>query len=50
MTFNASQYTIFSIPATTKLWNNLPSMIVKAVELQELNRGTNAFLLGVNGL
>ena len=37
-------------PATTKLWNELPSMIVEAAELQKLKIGANAFLLGVDGL
>ena len=35
------------IPATTKLWNDLPSMSVEAVELQKLNLCANTCLLGV---
>ena len=38
------------IPATTKFWNELPSMIVEATELQKFKIGANAFLLGVDGL
>ena len=34
MRFHTSQYSRCFIPATTKLWNELPSMIVEAIELQ----------------
>ena len=50
MRFHTSQYSRCFIPATTKLWNELPSMIVKAEELQKFKLGANAFLLGVDGL
>ena len=50
MRFHASQYSRCFIPATTKLWNELPSMIVEATELQKFKIGANAFLLGVDGL
>ena len=50
MTFHISQYSRCFIPATTKLWNELPSMIVEATELQKFKIGTNAFILGVYGL
>ena len=49
MRFHTSQYTSF-IPATTKLWNELPSMIVEATQLQKFKLGANSFLLGVDGL
>ena len=48
MKFNTSQYSRCFIPATTKLWNGLPSMIVEAAELQKFNLDANAFLLGVD--
>ena len=50
MRFHTSQYSRCFIPATTKLWNELPSMIVKATELQKFKIGANAFLVGVDGL
>ena len=50
MRFHISQYSRCFIPAATKLWNKLPSMIVEATELQEFKVGGNAFLLGVDGL
>ena len=50
MRFHTSQYSRCFIPATTKLWNKLPSMIVEATELQKFKIGANAFLLGVDGL
>ena len=50
MRFHSSQYSKCFIPATTKLWNELPSMIVEATELQKFKLCANAFLLGVDGL
>ena len=50
MRFHTSQYSRCFIPATAKLWNELPSVIVEAVELQKFKLGANAFLLGVDGL
>ena len=50
MRFHTSQYSRCFIPATTKLWNELPSMIVEATELQKFKICANAFLLGVDGL
>ena len=50
MRFHTSQYSRCFIPATTKLWNELPSVIVEATELQKFKIGANAFLLGVDGL
>ena len=50
MRFHTSQYSRCFIPATTKLWNELPSVIVEATELQKFKTGANAFLLGVDGL
>ena len=50
MRFHTFQYSRCFIPATTKLWNELPSMIVEATELQKFKNGANAFLLGVDGL
>ena len=50
MRFHTSQYSRCFIPATTKLWNELPSMLVEATELQKFKIGANAFLLGVDGL
>ena len=50
VTRGISQYSRCFIPATTKLWNELPSMIVEATELQKFKIGANAFLLGVDGL
>ena len=48
--FRTSQYSRCFIPATTKLWSELPSMIAEAAELQKFKLGANAFLLGVDGL
>ena len=50
MRFHTFQYSRCFIPATTKLWNELPSMTVEATELQKFKLGANAFLLGVDGL
>ena len=50
MRFHTSQYSRCFIPATTKLWNELPSMIVEATELQKFKLGANAFLLGMDGM
>ena len=36
MRFHTSQYSRCFIPATTNLWNELPSMIVKATKLQKI--------------
>ena len=46
--FHTPQYSRCFIPAATKLWNELPSMIVEASELQKFKLGANAFLLGVD--
>ena len=43
MRFNTSQYFKCFIQATTRLWNDLPSMIIEAAELQEFKHGANAF-------
>ena len=50
MGFYTSQYSKCFIPATTKLWNELSSIIVEAAELQKFKFGANAFLLVVDGL
>ena len=50
MRFHTSQYSRCFIPATTKLWDELPSMIAEAIELQKFKIGANTFLLGVDGL
>ena len=50
MRFHTSQYSRCFILATTKLWNELPSIIVEATELQKFKIGANAFLLGVDGV
>ena len=49
MRFHTSQHSRCFIPATTKLGNEFPSMIVEAV-LQKFKIGANAFLLSVDGL
>ena len=46
MRFHTSQYSRCFIPATTKLWNELPSMIVEATELQKFKLGVNTFFIG----
>ena len=43
---NTSQYSRSFIPATTKLWNSLPSCVVESLELQKFKLGANAFLFG----
>ena len=43
--YNTSQYSRCFIPATTRLWNELPSSIVESQELQKFKTGANAFLL-----
>ena len=50
MSFHTSQYSRCFIPATTKLRDELPSMIVEATELKKFKIGANAFLLGVDAL
>ena len=50
MRFNTYKYSRCFIPAATKLWNDHPSMIVEAVELQKFKLGANAFLLDVDRL
>ena len=49
MRFDTSQYSRCFIPVTTKLWNDLVSMIVEAAELQKFNLGANVCTLDVNG-
>ena len=48
--FHTSQYSRCFIPASTKLWNELPCMILEATELQKFKLYANAFLFGVDGL
>ena len=48
--FYTFQYSRCFIPATTKLWNERPGMIVEDTELQKFDLGGNAFLLSVDGL
>ena len=43
--FNTVQYSRSFIPATTKLWNDLPSHVVECQDLQKFKLGANAFLL-----
>ena len=43
--FSTAQYSRSFLPATTKLWNSLPSFIVESPELQKFKLGANAFLL-----
>ena len=50
MRFHASQYSRCFISATTKLWNELPRMIVEATELQKYKLSNNTITLGVDGL
>ena len=49
MSFNTSKYSICFIPCTNKLWNDVPSMIVEAAEMQKFDLAANAFLLGGDG-
>ena len=42
---NTSQYLRCFIPATTRLWNVLPTFIVESRELQKFKTGANAYLL-----
>ena len=42
---NTSQYMRCFIPATTRLWNELPSCIVESQDLQKFKTGVNAYLL-----
>ena len=46
MRFNTSQDSGCFIPATIKLWNDLPSLTVKAAELQKLKISANAIFIG----
>ena len=43
--FSTTQYSRSFIPATTKLWNSLPSLVVESTELQKFKLGVNSFLL-----
>ena len=49
MRFNTFQYSRCFVSATTRLWHDLLSMIVEAVELQQFKLGADAFLFGVVG-
>ena len=42
---NTSQYLRCFIPATTRLWKELPSFIVESQELQKFKIGVNTYLL-----
>ena len=42
---NTSQYLRCFIPATTRLWNKLPSCIVESQQLQRFKIGVNTYLL-----
>ena len=42
---NTFQYLKCFIPATTRLWNELPSCIVESQELQRFKTGVNRYLL-----
>ena len=42
----SSQYSRCFIPATTRLWNELPSSVVESQDLQKFKTGANSFLLG----
>ena len=42
---STAQYSRSFIPATTKLWNSLPSVIFESSELQNFELGANTFLL-----
>ena len=42
---NTQQYSRCFIPATTRLWNRLPSGIVESDDLQTFKTGANSFLL-----
>ena len=46
MRFHTSQYSRCFIPAITKLWNELPSIIVEAAEPQKFKLGANTFCIG----
>ena len=50
MRFNTSQHSSCFIPATAKLSNDLPSMIVEAAELKKFKFGVIAFLSGMDEL
>lgn len=41
---NTNQYSRCFIPAITRLWNSLPSVIVESVDIQEFKLGANSFL------
>ena len=45
---NTSQYLRCFIPATTRLWNELPSCIVESQELQRVKIDVNTYLLSDN--
>ena len=40
-----SQYSRCFIPATTKVWNTLPSIVVESVDIQKFKLGANSFLI-----
>ena len=42
---NTSQYSRCFIPATSRLWNELPNSAVESQELQKFKIGANSFLL-----
>ena len=43
-----SQYTRCFIPATVKVWNTLPSVVVESVDVQKFKVGANSFLINNN--
>ena len=43
--YNTEQYSRCFIPATTRLWNSLPSHVVESCNLQKFKTGANSFLL-----
>ena len=40
-----NQYSRCFIPATAKLWNTLPSVVVESLDMQEFKVGANSFLI-----
>ena len=47
MRYNTNQYSRCFIPATVRMWNTLPSVVVESVDNQRFKFGANSFLINI---
>ena len=45
-----NQYFRCFIPATARVWNTLPSVVVESVDIQKFKLGANSFLINKNNV